>query len=149
MGFNHSRPDNPKEYTEAAWKRSAESRLYQHPVYLKNDSRFCVAYNYYSLGLVLLELGLWKPLSAMLARPESEEQAFAQVEGSADLNRYLVDRKVPLLGQRMGKRYRDAVSFCLSVELDAEQKPSGEYRQADVQTEFERRVIQPLSRCEL
>jgi serine/threonine protein kinase len=149
IGFNHSRPDNPKEYTEAAWKRSEESRLYQHPTYLNTGSRYCVEYDYYSFGLLLLELGLWKPLPSLVLRSESKDQASAQVKASSDLTRYLLERRVPLLGQKMGKRYRDVVAFCLSVELDIGREGSVDRRPIEVQTAFDRRVIQPLSCCEL
>ncbi|KAF2826432.1 kinase-like protein [Ophiobolus disseminans] len=155
IGFNHSRPDNPTEYTEAAWKRSAESRLYQHPHYLEQGSRFCVDFDYYSFGLVLLELGMWKPLLSMVARPESEEGNAPQVKASADLTKYLLERRVPLLGPRMGKRYRDVVSFCLKMDLGGSvvtQQDEGsrhDSTQKETRMDFERNVIQELSHCDL
>lgn len=149
IGFNHSRPDNPKEYTEAAWKRSEESRLYQHPSYLSTGSRFCVEYDYYSFGLLLLELGLWKPLPSLVLRSDSKDKASAQVKASSDLTRYLLERRVPLLGQKMGKRYRDVVAFCLSFDVATERNGSSDRGSLEVQAAFDRRVIQPLSCCEL
>ncbi|KAH6668855.1 hypothetical protein B0J14DRAFT_151694 [Halenospora varia] len=68
VGFNNSRPDSPKEFSEPA-SGSQEIRRYWHPDY-KNvvNQKFTHEFDYYSLGIVLLEIGLWSPLSTLVSR---------------------------------------------------------------------------------
>ncbi len=153
IGFNHSRPDKATEYTEAAWKRSVNSRLYQHPHYLENTSRFCIEYDYYSFGLVLLELGLWKPLVDLVPQKVTDERSAHSVS-PREISAYLLERKVPVLGQKVGRKYRDAVAFCLSMnpqnaEPSFQAVNNDMYKlRIDLQVQFERNVIHALSSCE-
>ncbi|KAF2648100.1 kinase-like protein [Lophiostoma macrostomum CBS 122681] len=100
IGFDHSRKDQPNEYTEGPWDVEQREK-YQHPVYRKGEHRFCPTFDYFSLGLVLLEIGLWKDLDAIFGpRPMPD-----------DYHEYIsrIRREhLPLLGPRMGKIYREA-----------------------------------------
>jgi len=62
VGFNHSRRDGLDEYTEGAEATMAH-REYQHPTYRMGSTAFQKSFDYYSLGLVLLEIGTWNSLS--------------------------------------------------------------------------------------
>lgn len=54
IGFNYSRLN-----LETAFTQGPHQQLeYQHPEYLHGPKRFCQEYEYYSVGLMLLELGL-------------------------------------------------------------------------------------------
>lgn len=114
VGFNHGRPDKDLAFTEGP---STDRRqiVYQHPDYTLQSKRrrFRSAYDYYSLGLLLLEIGLWKPLSDM---PDNEVGSYTPTE-QRDL--WLKDF-VPRLGATMGAIYRDAVESCLNGDLDDE-----------------------------
>ncbi|MCJ1458796.1 hypothetical protein MMC28_009170 [Mycoblastus sanguinarius] len=63
IGFNHSRQNTPKALTQGP-STDPQQIYYQHPNYTQGIS-FSPLFDYYSLGLVLLEIGLWKPLSHM------------------------------------------------------------------------------------
>jgi hypothetical protein len=65
VGFNYSRPDQPNQFSEPA-ALPLELQRYRHPEYKNRPMQyFHRAFDYYSLGIVLLEIGLWYPLSAM------------------------------------------------------------------------------------
>jgi len=106
VGFRHSRPNGKAWYTEGP----AEVRTgYEHPDYHSRSDgqevRFQRAYDYYSIGLVLLEIGFWKPLSSFRDRhPKEIEEKFRDI---------LIRKYVPKLGPKMGSIYRDAVAACL------------------------------------
>ena len=59
VGFYYSRKNDPGEYTESPELLNAQKE-YQHPDYRQGPSRFRKGYDYYSLGLVLLQIGTWK-----------------------------------------------------------------------------------------
>ena len=90
--------------------------------------RFCLGYDYYSVGLLLLEIGLWEPLSdsRLLERDIKDVQLVVQ----QDLR----------LGPLVGRRYQEAVRVCLSDELlDASDE--------EAKNGFETRVVDELLRC--
>ena len=54
-GFHHCRPDEPSAFSEGISKSINEK--YQHFKYLRDRERYISKYGYYSLSLVLLEIG--------------------------------------------------------------------------------------------
>lgn len=131
IGFNHSRPDEKGVITLKPSLHHS-SNIYQHPEYMesgKQRQEFCKAFDYYSLGVVLLEIGLW---TTMDTTPLSEELELLDVFAKRDcLLKYAKD-----LGVYMGGIYRDAVLACLQVS--AEDK--------NVEDDFHDRVVGPISR---
>ncbi|KAF2259195.1 kinase-like protein [Lojkania enalia] len=109
VGLNKSRPGSEYWHTEGPSQESDFSD-YQHPDYM-NTKRFQAEYDYYSLGLVLLEIGLWTPLAAWSRRPEYRTLSPHKFRDT------LVDVFIPRLGPRMGEVYRDVVRLCLITEL--------------------------------
>ena len=103
VNFSHSRPDGNMWVTDGP----APEQDYQHPEYLRNGDlhpRFKKQYDYYSIGIVLLEIGLWQPLV----------DKFKDKGGSpAEFRNMLVQKYVPDLRRTIGKRYRNAVRECL------------------------------------
>jgi hypothetical protein len=138
IGFNHSRPDEPYAFTEGF--QTSEDKIYHHPTNLKGTTRYQPEFDYYSLGLVLLEIGLWKPLKSLVGD---------LVDLSADdLRKTLLSSRVPLLGQTMGKMYRNVVKACIRGEFAWPDKAGG--AQNDVKAScigFEHTVVIPLKRC--
>ena len=68
LGFLYSRSNDPKGFTEGP-EENAHHQEYQHPNYSRKGIKsptYCAEYDYYSLGLVLLEIGLWMPLDMIL-----------------------------------------------------------------------------------
>lgn len=103
IGFNHSRRDDPKAFTLGPGM--ARFREYQHPLYHKGH-RFVQEFDFYSLGIVLLEIGLWTPLQSMVSHWK-----YGNLE---ELRLALLSKRVPILAYAMGNGYRGAVELCLS-----------------------------------
>ncbi|KAF7562756.1 hypothetical protein G7046_g1341 [Stylonectria norvegica] len=103
-GFDASRPDLDTALSVVA-KNPSISELHRHPSSLKGRPH-CKSFDVYSLGLVLLEIGLWKVL-----------QTYHKAHYSADRWRDRVVRAVlvPGLGGKMGRRYREVVEMCLGA----------------------------------
>jgi len=140
VGFNHSRPDDPTEFTEGLPEDPSQLD-YLHPDYLQQPKRYRVEFDYFSIGLVLLEIGLWKPL-ADLTR-DLKGQPPSQVKQK------LLEVEVPQLGYFMGRRYRDCVIACLEGRF----VPEGSGVQDNVpissvvQSGFRTKVVEPLLAC--
>ncbi|KAH8891996.1 kinase-like protein [Thozetella sp. PMI_491] len=153
-GFNHSRQDDPLAFTVGPTS-DAVARRYHHPeyskmgfgalqgTYISQDTWYRLEFDYYSLGLVLLEVGLWKPLDGILKK----EQAGSPLSNENALQ-VLREKKVPLLAHYMGSDYQDAVMACLGGLGNT--GGVGEVAKIDavktLQIEFEKRVVEPLGR---
>ena len=133
VGFQHSRPDGEIWFSDA----DLHSRTpYRHPLYIFGTTRFEKVHDYYSVGIVLLEVGFWEPISAFRARHEDDsEQAFREV---------LIKKYAPKLASKMGSLYRDVVVACLSGEFE---RGSEEPDTGDVGNLFYWAVVARLMRC--
>jgi hypothetical protein len=139
-GFNHSRQDDPLAFTVGP-STDEVGRRYYHPDYVRMHERqvwYAPRFDYYSLGLVLLEIGLWVTVEKMVAgKPCASNQE--------EMLDYIRKKKVPLLGHYMGTNYQNTVLSCLDgFTNDAVTGPE-DARKSRV--EFEKRVIEPLRRC--
>jgi len=84
--------------------------VYQHPDKVANRSRrFRHSYDIYSLGLVLLEIGLWQDLQAFDASRWKDAYGF---------QRFVLDRLVPHLWGQCGAIYGGVVKECLTMKSD-------------------------------
>lgn len=84
---------------------------YCHQEYLKQDNyrmRYQTRFDWYSLGLVLLEIGLWKTLGRMI----KEKKCLSPEE----LLEHILQNYVPRLDFNMGRGYRRVVERCLKGE---------------------------------
>jgi serine/threonine protein kinase len=135
IGFNHSRESNEFAFTQGP-SESVEVGDYQHPDYRLGGAkvRFRQEFDYYSVGVVLLELGLWKPLSKITR--EKKTLSGHQI-------RDFLLQEVPALGSYMGRGYRDAVESCLNGSLSADKSENAD----SVGLAFERKVVEPLLQC--
>jgi hypothetical protein len=138
LGFSSSRPDEPNAFSEFLDRTARAIMDFQHPEYLKGNGRvrYRQEFDYYSLGLVLLEIGHWKPLDRMIAN----------IRGSPeDVLIELQRTRVPQLGQYMGAIYRSIVEACLGGKFAG----SGDgNRESKILTDsFTATVVEPLSRC--
>lgn len=133
VGFNESR----QEISTITLGPTSEFPQYQHPLYQERTT-FRQSFDYFSLGIVLLELGLWCPISNLKA---------VHSELSPDeCRRKLIGSYVPMLGERIGVIYQDAVNFCLDAEgvIKTERIFLGSRAPQEL---FWVRVVEPLSQC--
>lgn len=137
IGFNHSRVNEEDEYS-APPELGAE---YQHPAYLRNTQaftddtgnaivRFRQEFDYFSVGMVLMEIAFWKPLKELI-RAGSPEEVLEKI----------LKNLVPRIKVRMGDLYSAAVQYCLSI---VEQR---QHSLEKVRDDFNENVVLPLSRC--
>jgi len=138
IGFRHSRPDQPDAFTHGP-DHNPEQRDYSHPEYLKDESRFQCKYDYYSLGLVLLEIGLWKTLGSISSAMQGDDQS------PESLRLFLIRNHVPLLGNSMGEVYQQVVLKCLESNIVSTEDVMTEV--ASTLAAFEDNVLIPLRTC--
>lgn len=124
VGFDASRPDMDTDMSVAS-KNPSILDLHRHPKSLSGLSRrpYCKSYDVYSLGLVLLEIGLWKSL-----------QTYYKPHYSAERwrDRVVLPVLVPGLGNRTGRVYREVVERCLSAEDDISGEEAGQLMESVV-----------------
>lgn len=118
LGFDASRPDQMGELSVAS-KNPAATDLHRHPASLNGMSRkpYCKSYDIYSLGLVLLEIGLWKALQTY-HRPHYTAERFR--------DKVVVQNLVPNLGSKTGRLYREVVERCLFAREDLNSQEAGQ-----------------------
>ncbi|KAL3420920.1 hypothetical protein PVAG01_07365 [Phlyctema vagabunda] len=118
LGFDASRPDHQTEMSVAS-RNPAAMDLHRHPSSLNGMSRkpYCKSYDIYSLGLVLLEIGLWKTIQTY-HRPHYSAEKFR--------DKIVKNLLVPGLGSKTGALYRDVVERCLFVKEDLEENQAGQ-----------------------
>ncbi|OCK76317.1 kinase-like protein [Lepidopterella palustris CBS 459.81] len=142
VGFQKCRPDGQTWATEGP-SDDMSLRDYEHPEY-RVKGRYLLEYDYYSLGLVLLEIGLWCPLQMWSDRKEYRNMA------PKEFRNLLVAKYVPRLTATVGEIYRDAVRTCLDGTLDRDREGSSA---VDVNGEvfniFAVRVAKPLEELSL
>ena len=128
VNFSHSRPDGDVWATDGP----SPNHDYQHPEYLVADGpppRYEKKYDYYCIGIVLLEIGLWRPLVSELKSDGGTSATFRTL---------LIEKWVPKLRRCMGRRYRSAVKECL------EGSHFSETVSADKVSDFYEKVVEPL-----
>lgn len=94
-------------------------------------SSFKGIYDYYAIGLVLLELGSWSTLDAYIG---------TEIEYVHDANKFrevvLVKKYAHRLSYAVGKRYQDAVLACLTCDFGQDEE--------GVLGQFSEKVVEPL-----
>jgi serine/threonine protein kinase len=141
IGFNHSRPDSSDAFTHGP-NENAEQKDFSHPEYLRDEKRFRYIYDYYSLGLVLLEIGLWRPLKTLSAGMSDEDDQSPEA-----LRNFLLKRYVPRLASTMGNIYRNVVEKCLKSDFPDEEADEQGVKTMQVLVAFQENVVAPLSAC--
>lgn len=155
IGFKHSRQDEVEAFSTGSQRREGR-RLHLHPDYRppaaeheeeghlvaaqSQPERYRLEFDYYSFGLMLLELGLWYTLKDIDGRlQKAGKGALYTTEGRLELLR----RIVPSLGCAAGLLFQDAVSFC----LDGSHWECIRHNKHMTFTAFEEGVIKPLGLC--
>ena len=96
-----------------------------------------MAYDIYSLGLVLAEIVSWKPLKSIARDFLGQLNQFGTTEAT-QLRTKIIEQVRRELAFRMGTAYRDAVEWCLTCKEDT----VGCER--DLATQFFAHVVVPL-----
>ena len=107
VGFQYSREDETDAYTSGP-DTDRETREYQHPHYQEGLTSFKREFDYYSLGLVLLEIGFWECLSSVYKRQPTSSPWERRDEYIRRCGRQLLER--------MGPIYSDVTMTCLKAE---------------------------------
>ncbi len=143
MGLNKSRPGGQAWHTQGP-ALDTDFGDYQHPDYRQKTKHYRNSYDYYTLGVVLLEIGLWTPLKAWA---QGGLKGVNRTLDPYQLRDLLLLRYVPRLAPRMGQSYHDAVKVLLSDVLDpstAAEMPDPVDENATFSSFFDL-VVQPLS----
>jgi serine/threonine protein kinase len=138
-GFNDSRP----EASGITLGPNDDFPHYQHPLYCEGGVGFRKSFDFFSMGIVLLELGLWVPISILWSAHSECPETFS----AEDFRQKLLRTYVPMLGEKMGALYRDAVSFCLDAEYAVEMEIERAGKQNTAQELFRVKVVEPLMKC--
>lgn len=131
VGLHESRLGG-KNWDTAGPASSVHFQDYRHPEYARTG-RYRATYDYYSLGLILLELGFWQSLRVWSRSPRCLRMDLSE------FRQELVERHIPYLGVAVGAVYRDVVHFCLSGIMD-----SSEDLDIDILKDFAKNVVEPL-----
>lgn len=140
LGFSHSRQDDEYAFTEGP-NESDNFRLYRHPDYLQSGVRYRPEFDYYSLGMLLMEIGLWDRLSSITSGNGFQVSPHA----FRDL---VISKRLPRLGQTMGIKYRDATWCCLTGQYNSRSNESAESStftgNVELFSSFEAEVVERL-----
>ncbi len=84
-------------------------RQYQHPEYLMHHERYREEFDYYSVGMILLEIGLWNTLSTIAKSKSGRFQGLSDEQ----FRREIIASRVPELRIAMGTGFMEATRICL------------------------------------
>jgi serine/threonine protein kinase len=147
VGFEYSRPDTPGERTEDIVDKD-EYVYYRHPDAhfvpvadleqpLGGAGRYSKVYDIYSLGVILVELGLFKSARSIV-RSYTGSRAAITGEG---IRKALLDEGMADLKFHMGEVYANAARVCLDGFFDR-------FDTYDLPGAFSKHVVRPLSSCQ-
>lgn len=122
-GFDASRPELDTALSLAP-KNPSISDLHRHPAALRGRP-YCKSFDIYSLGLVLLEIGLWKVLQTYYKAHYSAERWRDKV---------VLAVLVPGLGSKVGRKYREVVEMCLRADDELTSSEAGKLMETVVNT---------------
>lgn len=139
IGFQFSRPDDPKEFSEPGAFQTGYWR-YHHPDYkTKAMKKYRRVYDYYSLGVVLFEIAIWCPLDYFVKRYKLDGLSAEQFSIT------LREKAQGLLGGLVGAHFRDAILTCLNADFgDTAETTGGREKEL---MKFNEEVLQPLESC--
>lgn len=127
VGFDHSRRDDKGQWSQGPIL-SEGSQEYLHPDYRNGSTEAKRSHDYYSLGLVLLEIGLWSSLSNLYDRYPTYSPSKLRDE--------YIHRCDKDLGKTMGPTYQGVTKACLVFRFT----PDNLREQLDFQTDVADRL---------
>jgi hypothetical protein len=147
VGFEYSRPDAHGERTENIVEKN-EDKFYRHPSAqavpvadfeqpLGGAGRYSKVYDIHSIGVVLVELGLFASARSIVAE---HTRSSCDDPTPDDICKVLVEEAIPKLRFRMGDVYANATRICLDGFFD-------QFDRECLGSEFYRNVVRPLELC--
>lgn len=127
--------------------------IYRHPNYRSQNSHsFLPSFDLYSLGIMLFEIGTWRNVGYQGQRRSSRPNLETHNSDPRFIEKVVMGAPVMDLKRHMGAKYRDAVTACLSQELDSiwdrdRVFESPEARLQCFQTEVQARVVDAIAVC--
>lgn len=115
--FEYSRPDSGLTALEIT-PFDIKHDVYRHPLRhgLPTPQRFTRTFDIYSLGVVLLEIGLWQTATEVYG--ELVNKTGGSIVNGNDIKEFFELKAREVLGHRMGPAYQEAVLTCLTCDLD-------------------------------
>ncbi|KAI0966951.1 kinase-like domain-containing protein [Xylaria arbuscula] len=113
IGFEYSRPNLQDTLTTGPPEDDTHLD-YCHPAYLQDRTRYRPEFDYYSLGLILLEIAYWKPLESIISEFRGPNQS------PEELRKWLMNAPSSGLKSRVGELYEKAVQTCLSFPMSGD-----------------------------
>ncbi|KAL1616249.1 hypothetical protein SLS54_008542 [Diplodia seriata] len=136
VNFEYSRPETAM--TSYDFDDDLERNLYRHPDRQGRPKvTFSKLHDIYALGVVLLEIGLWEPVSSMYRRAKGR-MGNGAIPSPAGIRKRFVQLAEQRLAHHMGDGYVEAVLACLSGRFD------NLTSRADFPMMFHEEVIQKL-----
>ncbi|KAL8723337.1 MAG: hypothetical protein Q9181_007303 [Wetmoreana brouardii] len=135
IGFNRSRPGDDRPFSV---KPDTNDLYYQHPDYSDPQSNYQPKYDDFSLGVILLEIGLWKNLKKMLQLPEKDRLE------PQEIMQPIMQDWVPRLGFYVGKSYHNVVTTCLTGSCETGGLRDSNDSHAPRLDSFETKVVEEL-----
>jgi Prion-inhibition and propagation len=133
VGFDHSRPDHPKE-DSVRNETVLEFDRYRHPSYLRNqEQRYQKRYDVYALGVILLEIALWSTAENL------HERMRGRTEGLGRFPEHLKENCVNMIAPSAGIIYRDVVRACLEA--------ADSVSEDELQSWFGEQIVAALATC--
>ncbi|KAF2848105.1 hypothetical protein T440DRAFT_429324 [Plenodomus tracheiphilus IPT5] len=136
MGFEFSRPE--LDFSSGRSDNDVARNVYRHPERQKHPQKpFAKIHDIYALGVVLLEIGLWRPVLSL------EKDSFKRVSDPRTIQNYLIKKAEKSLPFQMGDRYKDIVVRCLTGNFDVDDDNKEDLK---LQQAFRAKVIDVLDK---
>jgi hypothetical protein len=120
-----------------------EANFYRHPVRQgKPSESFTVVHDIYSLGVVLLEIGLWKTVSYLFEEQITLSMPRKQWPPPNVVKDALIEKAKMEIASEMGESYAGAVEWCLNSAVRAGESQTGS---AKLSAKFRRTVIDVIA----
>ncbi|CAM1511327.1 Fc.00g088400.m01.CDS01 [Cosmosporella sp. VM-42] len=136
FGFEYSRAGDQTTYLDE--DHSFANNLYRNPDrWGRPAARFHKSHDLYSLGVVLLEIALWKDVGSII-KPSPDNRPV----NAAEVAKALIDKFSKTLPHQVGGVFAQCILTCL--DFGSLTKGMGEY---ETQTYFQRNVTGPIGRA--